>query len=119
MPDKLREIQNQLTQIKERQLRDHAKLETLEKEVKLARGTRDVKVKLTPSAGLTTQQLTDAIVRLTKEKPLTLQEIATMLHNEPQVISNAINALKKNGHTMLNVGEPRKAKWYYVPKYKK
>ncbi len=119
MLDRLKTIQYQLTQIKARQARDRMELETLEKEVKLARGTRDVKQTKAVKVVLTTQQLTDAVVRLTKEGAMTLQELSTALNSEPQAVSNVITALKKQGHKLINVGEPRRAKWYYVPLYRK
>lgn len=115
MPDKsLKAIQAQLTQIKARQAQEAKHLEQLEKEVqaRLGKGTREVKAPII-------KDLTDPLIRLMKEKPLSLQELCAATGGTPQHVSNTINQLKKQGHHVLNVGEPRRARWYYVPKYMK
>ncbi len=120
MPDKLKAITAQLNEVLARQVQTEKKLTTLEREVKLAKGTREVKPgKPAPIQRLTTQQLVEAVMRLTQEKPRTLQELATALNVDPQAVSNIITALKKQGHRMLNVGEARKAEWYYVKRHDK
>ena len=117
MQDRFKTIQTQLSQIKERQARDRLQLEALEKEVKLAKGTKSAVVTKPTQPKMTAQQLTDAIIKLTKVRPLSLQELATSLATEPQVVSNVITGLKKQGHNMINGGEARRARWFYVPKF--
>lgn len=95
-----------------RQLRLQA--EELERKVKLARGTRDLKPKDTNHVGdeTSTAELVDAITRLLRVKPMTFQELLEATGARDNRIKGVLMRMQRVGMRLVNLGTEQKALWF-------
>ncbi len=80
----------------------------------LARGTRDG---IPPAGAGRLVAIGERVMELTRETPMTLQELAAAIDAPPVDISNAINYSKRFGHNIINISSnDRRAKWRFIPR---
>lgn len=93
-----------------RQLRLQA--EELERKVKLARGTRDLKRPNHVGDETSTAELVDAITRLLRVKPMTFQELLEATGARDNRIKGVLMRMQRVGMRLVNLGTEQKALWF-------